>query len=66
MKHTPETIIQVLHSITEVKLNSDGEVDAWFDGEADASGKREFEYGSFTRELLELIEEHLSNGQSET
>jgi hypothetical protein len=58
MKKTPEDIVKILHSITKVEIDQ-GELDTYFEDDKNPSGIRGFIPGSFTRELLELIEEHL-------
>jgi len=58
IKHSPEEIIQILHSISKLST-SDGELDTWFTDSQYPMVPREFVPGSFTRELLDLIEDHL-------
>jgi len=58
VKKTPEEIVEVLHSITRLSVK-DGELDVWFEGDPYVNGIRGFIPQSFTRELLELIEDHL-------
>ena len=60
--HSPEKIVEILHSITKVSLDESLELDTWFDGKVgngDIEGINGFIPNSFTRELLELIEKHL-------
>jgi hypothetical protein len=56
--HSPEKIVEILHSITKLELNEVGELETWFDSSYPEVA-RSFVLGSFTRELLELIESHL-------
>jgi hypothetical protein len=63
-KHTPEEIVAILHSVTKLSVK-DEELDVWQDGDTYPAGIRSFIPGSFTRELLELIEEHLLFGSDE-
>lgn len=64
MKHTPKQIIELLHSIQDVRLDAQGELEikfkepdpVWKDGWEANSG---YEYGSFTHQLLCLIEYYL-------
>ena len=59
-KHSPEKIIEILRSIDKLTLNSNGELDTLFvDSICGPEGISGFIPGSFTRELLELIEWHL-------
>jgi hypothetical protein len=57
-RHSPEKIIEILRSITKLEITKIGELDIWFDQEFPES-VNSFVPGSFTRELLELIESHL-------
>jgi len=59
-KRTPEEIVKIMHSILEVDVD-EGYVEVLFDdsGVYGPSNKNSFIPGSFTRKLLELIEEHL-------
>lgn len=58
-KHSPEKIVEILHSI--VKLEMDGnELNVYFDGDENVNVANSFLPQSFTRELLELIEDHLA------
>lgn len=61
---TPEGIIQVLHSIVRVEMTETG-LDTWFRGGTSSEAISGFVPGTFTRKLLELIEEHLSNGNEQ-
>lgn len=63
MKKTPEQIIEILHSITKVSVK-DKELDVWFNNDPNMSGLRGYIPGSFTRELLELIEWHMLEDES--
>lgn len=61
--YTPEEIIETLHSIKKLSVK-DGELDVWQketekDYPHNASGISSFIPGSFTYDLLCLIEEHL-------
>jgi len=58
MKKSSEEIITILTSLTKVSIN-DGELDVYFDGSDEACGVREFLPGSFTRELLEFIQDYM-------
>jgi hypothetical protein len=61
-KHSPEKIIEILRSIDKLTIDSNGELDTLFiDSTSGPEGITEFIPGSFTRELLELIEWHLSD-----
>lgn len=57
--HSPEKIIEILHSITGISRDNAGGVDFTFDGGQSPEVANGFIPGSFTRKLLELIEEHL-------
>lgn len=57
--YSPEEIVEILHSIIEVKLDTSGEIEAKLAGDPLTNSLRSFSYGSFTRELLELIEDHI-------
>ena len=57
--HNASTIIEVLRSITALELESDGCLVVGFDNETDRSSMRSFAYGTFTRNLLILIEAEL-------
>ena len=57
-KHTPEKIVKILHSIKILSVK-DGELDVCFDKDCYFSGISGFIPGSFTRQLLELIEDYL-------
>jgi hypothetical protein len=58
-RQSPEAIVGILHSITKLKLDKVGDLDVWFDNGEHPEGIRSFVPGSFTKELLELIEEYL-------
>lgn len=59
-KRTPEEIVKILHSISEIRVtNEDTEV--FFDDSPIAESISGFERGSFTRQLLEFIEEYLTD-----
>jgi len=61
-KHSPEKIIEILRSIEKVSLDASGQLDTLFiDSTSGPEGIRGFIPGSFTRELLELIEWHLQD-----
>jgi hypothetical protein len=64
VKHSPEDIVKILHSINKLSV-SDGELDTWFEFDEYPSGIRSFEHDSFTRKLLELIEDHLLENENE-
>jgi hypothetical protein len=51
-----ESIIKLLHSINRLSV-ADGHLEVWINDEV--STISEFISGSFTRELLELIEDHM-------
>lgn len=67
MKYSPEEIVNILHSIRKLSIDECGELDTRF---ADSNvaggishiteGIHSFQPGSFTRELLELIQTHLT------
>lgn len=66
---TPKQIIDILHSIKDVRLDKDGEVEVLFDPPSTTfpdgwEPNAGFVYNSFTRNLLELIEDGL-NGRLE-
>ena len=61
MKHSPEKIVEILHSIKNFSIE-DGELDTWFEDSQYFEGIRGFIPNSFTRDLLELIERHLLDG----
>lgn len=56
--HTVETVMDVLRSIQRVSVGG-GYLETWFDEDEYGSSITSFIPGSFTRELLELIENHL-------
>ena len=62
-KHTPEQIVEILHSINRLSVeNKAKELDTWFTNSSYPEypeGIRSFIPGSFTRRLLELIEDYL-------
>lgn len=58
MENKTKELIKLLHSISRLSVQS-GELEIWFEGDANPYSIREFENGSLTRELLELIERHL-------
>lgn len=60
LQYTPEQIITILHSIKKVALEEDGCIEVWMDEDICGASARSFEWGSFTRELLALIEEYLN------
>jgi ribosomal protein L40E len=61
-RRTPEEIVKILNSIVQVNVD-DGYIEVLFDdsGNYGPSSKEAFVPGSFTRKLLELIEDHLCN-----
>jgi hypothetical protein len=67
---TPEEIIQILHSIESLTI-VDGELETTFNDEPkfgdgrDISSINAFQHGSFTYELLVLIENHLTADETE-
>jgi len=63
-RYSPEEIVRILNSIERVSVE-DGELDIWFKDSNSPEGIRGFIPGSFTRELLELIEDHLLDDQSD-
>jgi hypothetical protein len=64
MKYSPEKIVEILHSVKKFSVK-DGELDTWFQDSQYPEGIRGFIPGSFTRELLELIERHLLDDTGE-
>ena len=56
---TPEQIIEILRSIQKVSLYENKYLDVWFNDSYPVSISS-FIPGSFTRQLLELIEQHLN------
>lgn len=63
-KHSPEKIVEILHSIKELSVK-DGELNVLFvDSTAGWESIPGFIPGSFTRKLLELIEDHLLNDET--
>jgi hypothetical protein len=58
-KKSSEEIVVILRSITKMSFDSTGDFDVWFDNDEHPSGIHEFMPDSFTRELLELIADHL-------
>jgi len=62
-KRTPEEIVKIMHSILEVDVD-EGYIEVLFDDSVyGPSNKNSFVPGSFTRRLLELIEEHLMSDE---
>jgi hypothetical protein len=57
---TAEEIIVILHSINGLSMDESHELDVLFDDEPIPCVSREFIPGSFTRELVELIEKHMT------
>lgn len=53
-------IINLLHAFTRFEIVG-GELDAYFDGDDVPTSHREYVPGSFTKELLLLIEKHMLN-----
>ena len=60
-RHSPEKVIEILRSITKLEIDHEGVLDVWFEGGESAESINSFIPGSFTRELLVLIEQHLSH-----
>ncbi len=58
--YSPGLIVNILHSISKLKIDEFGELEAWFDDSQYPEVSTGFIPGSFTRELLELIERHLA------
>jgi hypothetical protein len=52
-------ILLLLHSITDLSIH-DGPLDVWYNHQPEPFTATEYKAGSFTRELLELIEKHLT------
>jgi hypothetical protein len=52
-------IIEILHSITRIEVDSGNDVTFYFNGKDEPFSYLEFEKDSFTRDLLELITEKL-------
>jgi hypothetical protein len=63
--YSPEKIVEILHSITKLNIDEFGELEVWFDDIQYPSVSAAFIPGSFTRELLELIAEHLAKAHFE-
>jgi hypothetical protein len=59
-KYTPEEVIEILHSIKKLSVKY-GELDTWINDDKYSSRIQGYMPGSFTRELLELIQKHLLN-----
>ncbi|MCK9567424.1 hypothetical protein M0R72_00575 [Candidatus Pacearchaeota archaeon] len=59
-RHSPEKVIEILRSISKLEIDREGVLDVWFEGGESAESIHSFIPGSFTRELLILIEEHLN------
>jgi hypothetical protein len=57
---TSEEIVKILHSITRVEVDTCNNLDTWFEDGVVPSGINSFRQGSFTKELLELIEKHMT------
>lgn len=53
-----ENTLELLHSIKRISVE-DGYLEAWFDDEEYGSSITSFIPGSFTREVLELLEDHI-------
>lgn len=63
--YSKEEILKILHSITDLSTK-DGELDVWQEGDNHFSSINSFAPGSFTRELLELIQLHMAKGVKPT
>jgi hypothetical protein len=61
-KYSTEQLIKIIHSISRVSVK-DIDLDVWFDNDINASGINGFIYGSFTRNILESIEYHLTESR---
>lgn len=57
--YTAKQIIYCMSLIKNIKLDNDGCLEAWINNDSYSSSINSYEPGSFTRELLELIEKHL-------
>ena len=58
----PSKIVEILHSIKDVKIEDDGDVVVYFNDSEEGFVVREFNRNSFTRELIELIEDYATEG----
>lgn len=58
--YSKEEVLKILHSITDLSVK-DRELDVCFDNSTELCGISEFNYGSFTHQLLCLIEEYMLN-----
>jgi uncharacterized protein YkuJ len=58
--HTPAEILDTLRSIHEVQFDEDGVLDVRFERDGELMCASEYKQRSFMRELLELIEYHLT------
>lgn len=61
---TPQQIVEILHSIKDVRLNQNGDLEVKFNEAPTDDWESIFGYnhGSFTQQLLLLIEDELLNG----
>jgi len=62
MKSSPQGIIEILHSISNIKINEETsikEIDFYFNSSTEPMTASEFIPDSFTRQLCELIENYL-------
>lgn len=62
LKVTPAEIIETLHSITKLSVE-DGELDVWQYDDTLRAGIHSFTPGSFARNLLQLIEDFMLEGE---
>ena len=60
-KRTPEEMVEILHSLKKIIVNSDDPIEFVFEGEDTPCAKTSFEYGSFTRKILEIIDDSISD-----
>lgn len=58
---TPEEIIKILRSISRVEIDEHGVLSAFFEKDQTGNSINGFIPGTFTRELLALIEAELNN-----
>lgn len=54
---SPEQVLKDIHSITNIKLLPNGEVEFYLDGNPNPFSSHEFEQGSLMRNLLSIIED---------
>ena len=66
-KYTPKELLELLHSITWINLSNDNdaEIEVKFDDSKEIFTAREFSHGTFTRELMLLLEEAMEGSKSD-